>query len=90
MNKKKVRTKGKLPLSKYFQELKEGTSVSIIIERAMKPKFPKQLQGKTGVICSKRGKEYIVLIKDQNKTKKFLIHPVHLKKIKVLKKNDKE
>jgi len=83
MNKKKIRTKGKLALSRYFQELKQGDFVSINIERAMQPKFPKRLQGKTGCIEGKRGKVYVVSIKDQKKIKKFLIHPIHLKKIKI-------
>ena len=90
MNKKKIRNKGKLALSKYFQELKKGDSVSITIEKSLNPQFPKRLQGKTGDIEGKRGREYLVSIKEQQKMKKFLIHPIHLKKIKTLNKNDKE
>jgi ribosomal protein L21E len=44
------------------------------------------LQGKTGVVESKRGKAYVIRIKDQNKEKRFLIEPIHLKKIKPPKK----
>ena len=84
MNGKKVRTKGKLSLSRYFQELKQGERASIKIEGAMQPAFPKRLQGKTGIVKEKRGGHYIVSIKDQDQTKSFLIHPVHLKKIKTI------
>ena len=78
---KKVRTRGKLQLSKYFQELKVGERVAVIRERAVASSFPVRLQGRTGVVEEKRGKTYIVKIKDTNKDKKFLIEPIHLKKI---------
>lgn len=80
---KKIRTKGKLQLSRYFQELKKGESVAIVREPAVQSKFPQRLQGRTGVIEGKRGKAYILKVKDQNKEKKFLIEPIHLKKIKL-------
>ena len=87
MSKRKpVRTRGKVPLSKYFQELKEGDFVAVVREMAMKSNFPKRLQGRTGTVESRRGKAYIIRIKDQNKEKRFLIEPIHLKKIKHLKK----
>ncbi len=79
---KKIRTRGKLQLSKYFQELKEGDSVAIVKERSVKSNFPERLQGKTGMVENKRGKAYMIKIKDQNKEKRFIIEPTHLKKIK--------
>lgn len=89
MKKKKVRTKGKISFSRYFQDFKEGDIVSVVRELAVTANFPERLQGRTGVIESKRGRVYFVKIKDQNKEKKFLIEPIHLKKIKHIKKNDK-
>ncbi len=80
--KKPVRTRGKLKLSRYFQELEKGDSVAVVREPAVPSSFPKRLQGRTGVIIDKRGETYIVKIKDQAKEKKFLIEPIHLKKIK--------
>ena len=79
---KKIRTRGKLQLSKYFQELKEGDPVAIVKERSVKSNFPERLQGKTGIVENKRGKAYMIKIKDQNKEKRFIIEPTHLKKIK--------
>lgn len=87
MKSKKIRTKGKIPFSKYFQKFKGGESVSIVRELAVPASFPKRFQGRTGTIESQRGKVYIVKVKDQNKEKTFLIEPVHLKKIKQLVKN---
>ena len=79
---KPVRTRGKLQLSKYFQEFEIGDSVAVVMEPAVQSSFPKTLQGRTGVIESRRGKAYVVKIKDQKKEKRFLIEAIHLKKIK--------
>ena len=86
--KKKVRTRGKIQFSRYFQKLQEGESVAVVIEPSVKSSFPKRLQGRTGKIEEKRGKAYFVKIKDQKKEKKFLIEPIHLKKIKNINKHD--
>ena len=87
MSKRKaVRTRGKLQLSRYFQEFKKGDSVGVVKEKAIKSSFPVRLQGRTGIVEAKRGKSYIVKIKDQNKEKRFIIEPIHLKKIKQTKK----
>jgi len=82
VNRKPVRTRGKLSLSKYFQDFKEGDRVAVIREAALSVNFPSRLQGRTGKVSGKRGKAYIVSIKDQAKEKSYLIEPVHLKKIK--------
>jgi large subunit ribosomal protein L21e len=82
--KKKIRTRGKIQFSRYFQELKEGDSVAVVKEPSVRASFPERLQGRTGVVEGKRGRAYIIKIKDQNKEKKILINPIHLKKIKLL------
>jgi len=79
---KPIRTRGKLSFSRYFQNLKKGDSVAVIKEPAVQSSFPTRLQGRTGLIEGKRGKAYIIKIKDQSKEKRFLIEPIHLKKIK--------
>jgi len=84
-NKKSIRTRGKLPLSKYFQNLKKGDFVAIVKEEGKQPRFPKRLQGKTGIVEEKRGSVYQIKVKDVSKEKKFLIEPIHLKKIKEIK-----
>ena len=81
-NRKPVRTRGKLQLSRYFQEFKQGDSVTVIAEKSLSPTFPKRLQGRTGKVDKKIGRSYSVKIKDQTKEKDFIISPIHLKKIK--------
>lgn len=78
---KQVRTLGKLRLSRYFQQLNPGDSVSVIRELSVPSIFPIRLQGRTGTVKGKRGRSYIVDIKEMNKTKMFIIAPIHLKKI---------
>ena len=50
MKSKHPREKGKLKFSRYFQELQEGDRVSVDEELALQPRFPKRLQGRTGVV----------------------------------------
>lgn len=80
VNKKPIRTRGKLQLSKYFQKFSKGDRVAVVEERSQAISFPKRLQGRTGIIDSKQGKSYVVEIEK----KKFIIAPIHLKKIKTL------
>lgn len=85
VHKKSIRTRGKLQLSRYFQELKKGDFVSISREPAVQSSFPTRLQGITGVVEGRKGKTYIVKLKDGNQSKEILIEPIHLKKIKQIK-----
>ncbi len=84
-NRKSIRTRGKLALSKYFQNLKKGDAVAVVVERSVRINFPERLQGRTGFVEDKRGKAYVVKIKDQQKEKEYIIEPIHLKKIKQVK-----
>ncbi len=81
-NRKSIREKGKLKHSEYFKILKEGDIVSVIRENSLQPRFPKRLQGRTGVVEGIRGRSMIVKINDINKEKRYIIEPIHLKKIK--------
>ncbi len=80
--KKTTRTKGKIQMSRYFQNLENGEKVAIVMDISMPASFPKRLQGRTGIVEEKRGKYYVVKIMEDKKEKKFLISPIHLKKIK--------
>lgn len=81
--KKKVRTRGKIQLSRYFQEMEKGDFVAVVREPSVQSSFPVRIQGRTGKVEGRRGKAYMINIRDQNKEKKFLIEPIHLKKIKI-------
>jgi len=81
LKRKRIREKGKIKFSKYFQKLKNGDRVSIIKELSIKSYFPKEIQGRTGEVVGQRGRYYIILL-NIGKGRKYLIHPVHLKKLK--------
>lgn len=79
---KKIREKGKVRLSRVFQEFKEGDRVCLVRELSQKGLFPKQFHGLTGTIEGKRGRAYMVRFKNGRIYKKLVIKPVHLKKLK--------
>ena len=78
---KSMRTRGKTPISRQFQNLNSGDSIAVVRELSLDANFPKRLQGRTGIVAEKRGRAYVVAINDFNKPKRFIIEPVHLKKI---------
>jgi large subunit ribosomal protein L21e len=76
---KKVREKGKLRLSSYFKNIDAGVRVAVADDRGVKIGFPARLRGMSGKVKATRGRFVEVEIKDGNKLKTFIIHPVHLK-----------
>lgn len=76
---KNIREKGKLRLSSYFKKIEDGQRVAVVDERGVKMNFPARLRGMSGKVAGSRGKFKEVEIKDGNKAKTFIIHPVHLK-----------
>lgn len=79
--KKGCRTKGKVSLSSYFQQFKEGDKVYMNPEPAVLKGLPfRRFFGKTGVVQGQQGDCYTVIISDQHKQKTIIVHPVHLKK----------
>jgi len=73
------RQKGKLSLKKYLEEYKPGEKVLLkpdsIVQKGM---FDPKFIGRTGVISKKQGACYVVVIKEQTKVKKLIVHPIHM------------
>ena len=78
---KKVREKGKLRLSSYFKKIDDGTNVAMVTDAGIRASYPKRLKGMSGKVIGSRGKFNLVEIKDGNKLKTFIVHPVHLRKL---------
>jgi len=78
---KTPRTRGKISLTKYFQKFVPGDLVAVARELSQIFGYSKRIQGRTGKVLAKRGEAYEVKINDLNKEKKYLIKPIHLKKI---------
>ena len=81
---KPIHERGKIRFSEYFKKLKEGDKVAVKQERAVSNNLPKRIQGRTGTVVGKRGRSYVINLKEFNKEKTFVVHPVHLKKIGVV------
>jgi len=79
--KKPKSERGKISITKYFQTFEIGDRVVLKAEPAVqKGIYFRRFHGKPGVIKAKRGNCYEVQIKDFNKPKTQIIHPIHLKK----------
>lgn len=73
------REQGKIPLSKYFQDFKDGDFVSLVIQaNVQKGRFYRRFYGMSGIVTGKKGSCYEVTIQDGHKEKKLYVHPVHL------------
>jgi len=78
--KKNFRQKGKISITKYMQKFKNNDKVILSAEPAIqKGMYFPRFHGKSGIIVGKQGDCYKVQIKDSNKTKTVLVHPIHLK-----------
>lgn len=82
MKGKRIRRKGKIAFSSYFKNLEEGSRVAVVKEESVRIGFPKRIIGKSGKVLGSRGSYKLVELSDGNKIKTFIIHPVHLKKLK--------
>ena len=80
--KKDNRKKGKISLRNFLQEFTTGDKVAISVEPAVQSGIMnKRFFGKIGTIARSQGNCYVVNLKDGNKHKEVIAHPVHLKKV---------
>ena len=79
---KNVRDKGKISLRQFLQTFKVGDKVLLGAEPAhQKGMYFPRFYGKVGVVSKKVGTCYEVKIKDINKSKTVVVHPIHLKTV---------
>ena len=77
-----IREKSKISLSQYFKQFTNGDKVALKIHSAVfEGRFFPRFQGLCGVIVGKRGSCYEIKIRDGDKEKKLIVHPIHLKRI---------
>ena len=80
---KNIKNKGKFSLSSFFQTFKLGEQVLLKAESSIqKGMYLPRYHGKIGKIRKKQGKCYEVMIRDKNKEKILIVHPIHLRKVK--------
>ncbi len=79
---KKPSEKGKISIRRLLGSFKEGDKVQLLADSGYKGgTFPLRFYGKKGIVKSKQGRAYHIIINDQNKYKSLIVHPVHLKKV---------
>lgn len=79
---KNIKSRGKISIRKYFQEFKPGDKVILKAEPAVQTgMYFRRFHGKVGEVSGMKGECYIVKIKDLNKKKELIIHPIHLKRL---------
>ena len=78
---KNIRDKGKLSLTRYLQEFKNGDRVCLVAEPSYHDgMYHPRFHGVAGVIEGKRGECYEVRIFDIKMSKTVIVHPVHLRR----------
>jgi len=78
----RVKARERLPITRYIQEFKIGGKVVIKPNPSSHKGMPfKRFFGRTGTVINKRGKSYIIRIKDGKKEKNIISRPEHLKAI---------
>ncbi len=82
MKGRRIRQKGKISFSQWFKKVNKGDRVSIVKNPAVRSGFPKRVVGLSGIVKEDRGSFKLVDVKDGNKIKTFIIHPIHLRKLK--------
>ena len=79
---KSAREKGKISIKRSIQGFEIGEPVIIDVEPAYHKAMPyKRFFGKHGTVVAKRGKAYVIDLKDGNKKKQIICAPVHMKKL---------
>jgi large subunit ribosomal protein L21e len=82
MLKKNYPERGKIPLSRYFQEFNYGDKVALSAHSSVqKGMYFRRFHGMHGDVVGKRGECYRVLVQDGRKLKMLNVHPIHLKRV---------
>ncbi len=78
---KKIRERGRLPLSRLLTKYEEGEKVVINIDPAIHKAMPhKRYQGKVATIVGQRGRAYILEIPQRKTVKTIITTPEHMRK----------
>ena len=78
---KKIRERGRLPLSRLLTKYEEGEKVVINIDPAIHKAMPhKRYQGKVATIVGQRGRAYILEVPQRKTVKTIITTPEHMRK----------
>ena len=69
-------------ITSHLKTFEEGEKVNIKIDSSIHKGIPHpKFHGKSGTVRGKRGKSYLVEVKDLNKKKELHVYPSHLPKV---------
>lgn len=69
-------------ISRALRNFEVGSNVALVIDSSVHKGMPfRRFQGLTGKVLGKRGRSFIVQIKDGDKVKKVISRPEHLKAV---------
>ncbi|NOZ81777.1 MAG: 50S ribosomal protein L21e [Candidatus Micrarchaeota archaeon] len=71
----------KFTVTRYLQKFEIGERVSIVIDPSSQSKPFRRFYGRIGRVIGKRGRAYIVEIKDGDAIKQVITTPEHLKRV---------
>ena len=78
---KNPRTRSKISITNYLQEFNINDKIILKAEPGIqKAMYFPRFYAKPGIIQSKQGNCYKILIKDGKKDKILIVHPIHLKR----------
>jgi len=78
---RKSRERGLSPITRAFQQYKEGEKANIVIDPSFHRGQPHvRFHGKTGEIIGKRGDAYLLSVREKGKMKTTIVRPEHLRK----------
>ena len=76
----KFRGTEKFTVNRMVKEFAVGSKVAIVIDSSSQRGMPfRRFQGLTGTVQGKRGRSFVVQIRDGEKLKKIIARPEHLK-----------
>jgi large subunit ribosomal protein L21e len=75
---KKLKLSGRPGTTKFLQSFSVGDSVHIHFTTTIRIQHPR-MQGSTGKVVEKRGRSYVVEVRDGGVMKKLFVRPEHLK-----------
>jgi len=77
---KHPRTRGLQPITRSLQNFPMGGRVVILVDPSQVKGMPHpRFHGKTGVVVEKRGRAYVVEVREGGKFKKVIARPEHLR-----------
>jgi len=77
--KRKPRERGKSGLSKILHDYKKGDKVLIKTDPSVHKGMPhRRYYGEVGVVADKRGRSYVISVKQGNAVKEIIVRPEHI------------